>query len=157
MEQSSVETFKQLFLEILSEEQVEEGKLNPVNLEGDDVEVYSNEKINQIDFRLKSRNTIYLKKVKRALQKIEEGTFGECEDCGCEISLSRLTARPTADLCIQCKEEQEKQENQLINRNRASAKDNRVLPIERLEKGYKKDETGTSDFYVAHMDYRDIV
>jgi DnaK suppressor protein len=157
MEKATIEKFKNLFLEILSEEEVFEGKLSPTSLEGDEVDVVSTEKANQMDFRLKSRNAIYLNKVRKSLQKIEEGTFGECEDCGASISQNRLLARPTADLCIHCKEAQEKQENQMVNKNRASSKVGRVLPIENLQKGYNKDETSTSSFHVNHMDYQDIV
>ena len=158
MEKATVEHFRNIFLEILSEEEVFEGKLNPTTLEGDEVDVVSSEKENQMDFRLKSRTAVYLKKVRKSLQKIDDGTFGECEDCGAEISFNRLLARPTADLCIQCKEEQEKEENQLIHRNRTSVvNDGRVLPIEHLEKGFNRDETSTSDFTVSHMDYQDVV
>lgn len=157
MEKATIEHFRNLFLEILSEEEVFEGKLSPVSLEGDEVDIVSVEKENQMDFRLKARNAIYLKKVRKSLQKIEDGTFGECEECGAEIAYNRLLARPTADLCIHCKEAEEKEENQLVHRNRDSVKNNRVLPIERLEKGYSADETGTSNFHVSHMDYQDIV
>lgn len=157
MEKATIEKFKNLFLEILSEEEVFEGKLSPTTLEGDEVDIVSTEKANQMDFRLKARNAIYLKKVRKSLQKIEEGSFGECEECGAEISYNRLLARPTADLCIHCKEAEEKEENQLVHRNRSSAKIGRVLPIEHLEKGFHKDETSTSDFHVSHMDYQDIV
>jgi DnaK suppressor protein len=157
MEKATVKKFKNLFLEILSEEDVFKGKLSSTGLEGDEVDVVSTEKENQMDFRLKARNAIFVNKVKRALQKIEEGSFGDCEECGAEISYNRLLARPTADLCIHCKEAQEKEENQLFNRNRASSKVGRVLPIEKLEKGFNKDETSTSDFHVSHMDYQDIV
>lgn len=158
MEKATVEHFKNLFLEILSEEEVFEGKLGPVSLEGDEVDIVSVEKENQMDFRLKARNAIYLKKVRKSLQKIEDGSFGECEECGAEISQNRLMARPTADLCIYCKEAQEKEENQLVHRNRDSVKNGgRVLPIEHLEKGYNRDETSTSNFHVTHMDYQDIV
>lgn len=157
MEMANLEMFKNLFLEILSEEEVCEGKLYPVTLEGDEVDIVSVEKENQMDFRLKARNAIYLKKVKKSLQKIEDGTFGECEECGTEISHNRLVARPTADLCITCKEAEEKQENQLIHRNKKSIKNGKVLPIEQLDKTFKADETGTSNFHVRHMDYQDIV
>lgn len=157
MEKASVEHFKNLFLEILSEEEIFEGKLSPVSMEGDEVDIVSVEKENQMDFRLKARNAIYLKKVRKSLQKIEDGTFGECEDCGAEISHNRLMARPTADLCIYCKEAEEKEENQMVHRNRNSAKIGRVLPIEHLDKGFRADETGTSNFHVTHMDYQDIV
>lgn len=157
MEKATMEHFKHLFLEILSEEEVFEGKLSPVSLEGDEVDIVSTEKENQMDFRLKARNAIYLKKVRKSLQKIEDGSFGECEDCGAEISHNRLLARPTADLCIHCKEVEEKEENQLVHKNRNSLKTGRVLPIEHLERGYQADETGTSSYQVSHMDYQDIV
>lgn len=158
MEKATIEHFKNLFLEILSEEEVFEGKLSPVSLEGDEVDIVSVEKENQMDFRLKARNAIYLKKVRKSLQKIDDGSFGECEDCGAEISYNRLLARPTADLCIHCKEAEEKEENQMVHKNRNSVKNGgRVLPIEHLERGYRADETGTSNFQVSHMDYQDIV
>ncbi len=47
----------------------------------------------------------------KALNKLEEGTFGECEECGSEIETKRLEARPVATLCIKCKEEQEFKEH----------------------------------------------
>lgn len=158
MEKATIAHFKHMFMEILSEEDVFEGTLNPVSLEGDEVDIVSNEKENQMDFRLKARNAVYLKKVRKSLQKIDDGTFGECEDCGSEISYNRLIARPTADLCIHCKEMEEKEENQLVHRNRSSVKSaGRVLPISHLEAGYRSDETGTTNFQVSHMNYQDIV
>jgi DnaK suppressor protein len=131
MDKASIEHFKNIFLEILSEEENFEATLSPVSLEGDEVDIVSTEKENQMDFRLKARNAVYLKKVRKSLHKIEDGTFGECEDCGTAISKNRLMARPTADLCIACKELQEKEENQLVHRNRDSVRHGgRVLPIE---------------------------
>lgn len=157
MDLATLEHFKTLFQEILAEEEGPETLMQPVTLEGDEVDMVSIEKLNQMDFRLRARNTIYLKKVKRSLQKIEDGTFGDCEECEGEISLSRLKARPTADLCIGCKEMEEKEEKQLIHGNRTSVKTGRVLPIEHLEKGYNQDETATTGHKVTHMDYQDIV
>ena len=40
--------------------------------------------------------------VRRALQRIEDGTYGECANCGNEIAAGRLVARPEAALCIEC-------------------------------------------------------
>ena len=60
--------------------------------------------------RLRNRETLYIKKVEEALARIEEGTFGECDSCGEDIELRRLEARPTATLCVGCKEEQERKE-----------------------------------------------
>lgn len=60
--------------------------------------------------RLVNRETLYIKKVDEALKRIDEGTFGECQECGDDIELRRLEARPTATLCVGCKEEQERRE-----------------------------------------------
>jgi DnaK suppressor protein len=60
--------------------------------------------------RLRNRESLYLKKVDEALKRIEDGTFGECDECGEDIELRRLEARPTATLCVSCKEEQERKE-----------------------------------------------
>ncbi len=57
--------------------------------------------------RLRDRESKLMVKIKEALERIEDGTFGECEECGEEISLKRLRARPMATLCIHCKHEQE--------------------------------------------------
>ena len=63
-----------------------------------------------LTIRLLSRETRLLKKIEKALNKIECGSFGACEICGGEIGLKRLKARLVADLCITCKENQEKKE-----------------------------------------------
>jgi hypothetical protein len=64
MEKATAEHFKSLFLEILSEEEVFEGKLAATSMEGDEIDVVSTEKENQMDFRLKARNAIYMKKIR---------------------------------------------------------------------------------------------
>ncbi len=51
-----------------------------------------------------------LDKINKALVKIDDGTFGVCEECGEEISVKRLEARPETTLCIKCKEDQEREE-----------------------------------------------
>jgi len=57
------------------------------------------------DFRLRMRDReeklIY--KIKAALARIEEETYGICEECGEEISIKRLKARPVTTCCIGCK------------------------------------------------------
>jgi DnaK suppressor protein len=61
--------------------------------------------------RLRDRERKLIKKVQEALQRIEDGTYGECEECGEDISLARLKARPVTTLCIKCKSRQEEEEN----------------------------------------------
>jgi DnaK suppressor protein len=63
--------------------------------------------------RLRERERGLLNKINSALEKIEQGSFGECEQCGEEIGIKRLAARPVAELCIDCKAEQEKLERRM--------------------------------------------
>jgi len=76
----------------------------------DEIDLASSEYNQSMVFRLRDREKFLLKKIDKALARIEEGTFGICERCEEEISLKRLEARPVTTLCIRCKEEQEKKE-----------------------------------------------
>jgi len=49
-----------------------------------------------------------LYELEQAIKRIDSGTYGKCEECGCAISLQRLKALPYATHCIKCKEEEEK-------------------------------------------------
>jgi DnaK suppressor protein len=76
----------------------------------DEIDLASSEYTQSMVFRLRDREKFLLKKIDKALARIEEGSFGVCERCDEEISLKRLEARPVTTLCIRCKEEQEKKE-----------------------------------------------
>ena len=76
----------------------------------DEIDLASSEYTQSMIFRLRDREKFLLKKIERALQRMENGTFGICERCEDEISPKRLEARPVTTLCIRCKEEQEKKE-----------------------------------------------
>lgn len=60
--------------------------------------------------RLRGREQRLLKKIDEAVDRIETGTFGICEDCGEEIDIKRLYARPVTTMCIDCKTLQEEEE-----------------------------------------------
>lgn len=60
--------------------------------------------------QLRSREALFLKKIEESLLKIQSGTFGSCESCEEDIEVSRLEVRPTATLCISCKEHEEVRE-----------------------------------------------
>lgn len=60
-----------------------------------------------LTLRIRDRERKLRLKIEEALARIEAGTFGICEVCEEEISDSRLTARPVTTLCINCKEDQE--------------------------------------------------
>ena len=57
--------------------------------------------------RICDRESQLIKKVKTALLKIEEGTFGICESCDEQIAIERLKARPVTAYCIRCKTQME--------------------------------------------------
>ena len=77
---------------------------------GDEVDIADLEMEREKLLRLRERETRYLRKVEYALRKIEEGTYGICENCGEPIGYERLKARPVAIYCIRCKEMLEAQE-----------------------------------------------
>ena len=60
--------------------------------------------------RLRDRERMLLKKIDEAIEKIDKGTFGICEECHNEIGIKRLAARPVTTLCIDCKTRQEEAE-----------------------------------------------
>lgn len=57
--------------------------------------------------RIRDRENKLIKKIKKALDRIENGTFGICEKCDEEISVKRLKARPVTTHCIDCKTKEE--------------------------------------------------
>ncbi len=76
----------------------------------DEIDTASSEVSLQFTGRLREREQGLLAKIEAALQKIEEGEYGKCMNCGEDIGVKRLKARPVAELCIDCKSEQEKLE-----------------------------------------------
>src|SRR6202142_1638045 len=76
----------------------------------DEMDLASSEYLQSFTFRLRGREKSFLEKIEKGLRKIDEGTFGICEECGEEISVKRLEARPETTLCIRCKEDQERME-----------------------------------------------
>ena len=60
--------------------------------------------------RLRDRERKLIKKIQKAIDRIDDGEFGICQECGDEISIPRLKARPMTTLCINCKSKQEADE-----------------------------------------------
>jgi DnaK suppressor protein len=85
-----------------------------VNELPDDMDFATSQADQGIMLRLRGREKTLLKKIEEAIQRINEGEFGICEDCGEEISAKRLEARPVTTLCIRCKEEQERREKMYV-------------------------------------------
>lgn len=56
-----------------------------------------------IELRARDRERKLIRKIDSTLKSINDGDYGFCEECGVEIGIRRLEARPTATLCIDCK------------------------------------------------------
>jgi len=65
-----------------------------------------------MELRTRDRERKLIKKIEQSLGKIDAKDYGYCKVCGVEIGVRRLEARPTADLCIDCKELDEIKERQ---------------------------------------------
>lgn len=63
--------------------------------------------------RMKDRERKLLSKIDEAFARLHDGSYGRCEECGGEIGVERLKARPVTTLCIQCKSEQEEREKRV--------------------------------------------
>lgn len=75
----------------------------------DEAEVASNDLSNNLSIHLHERSMKALMEIDKALNKIAQNTYGECEGCGDHILAKRLQARPLAPLCISCMEEREEE------------------------------------------------
>ncbi len=79
----------------------------------DPIDRASQEEEFAFELRTRDRETKLTRKINLSLEKIKYDEFGWCEDCGVEIGVKRLEARPTATLCIDCKSLDEIKEKQL--------------------------------------------
>lgn len=70
-----------------------------------------------LELRTRDRERKLLRKINSALARIEEGTYGYCEETGEEIGLKRLEARPVATLCVEAQERRELAERQFRDRD----------------------------------------
>ncbi len=115
MDAVKLEQFRQLLLEEMKALQSEADKT--VHEMGDDASNFpdptdraTQESDRTFELRIRDRERKLVNKIREALERIEDGTYGICEDCGGDISEARLKARPVTTQCIDCKMEAEKKE-----------------------------------------------
>ncbi|HLE00587.1 MAG: conjugal transfer protein TraR [Bdellovibrionales bacterium RIFOXYC1_FULL_54_43] len=87
---------------------------NEISLSTDDLpdetDLAASEINQNLVFKLRDRERQLLAKIDEALERMDDGTFGTCEECEEPIEPRRLEARPVSTLCIACKEKQEHRE-----------------------------------------------
>jgi DnaK suppressor protein len=72
----------------------------------------SAEEEHALELRVRDRERKLLKKIAQALKRIDDGSYGWCEDTGEPIGIARLLARPTASLCLEAQERHEQRRRQ---------------------------------------------
>ena len=77
---------------------------------GDEGDRADSERTHEVSVLLSVRDKEKLLAIDEALDKIQDGTYGECEECGDEIGAGRLKAMPLAKLCISCQSQVEKEQ-----------------------------------------------
>jgi DnaK suppressor protein len=117
MEKERLEFFRELLNErlktILEEaEKTVKGMTNDRDSFPDPTDRANLESDRNFLLRMRDRERKLIGKIKEALARIDDGTFGICEECGEEVSEERLKARPMATLCIDCKTKAEEEEKQ---------------------------------------------
>ena len=80
---------------------------------GDEAERATRETENSLELRTRDRYRKLIRKIDKALNRIDEGDYGYCEETGEEIGLDRLEARPIATLCLDAQERWELRQRQL--------------------------------------------
>ena len=115
MEQKKIEEFREILQGQLEDLLREAGKTvsemtdEKANFP-DPTDRASLESDRNFELRIRDRERKLIVKIREALERIEDGEFGICENCEEEIAEARLRARPVTTLCIECKTEQERQE-----------------------------------------------
>ena len=115
MNEMQLEYFKRKLLDWRSElmkgsaSTLQDLKDNNIN-EADENDRASNETDQSLELRTRDRMRKLIKKINQALDRIENGTYGYCEETGEPIGLARLEARPVATLSIEAQERHERKE-----------------------------------------------
>lgn len=111
------EYFKKSLTQMLDEVLKDNNPINRINVKNDKFPDPSDQAIVELELdyihRMQKRNRGLIRKIQDALERLEYGTYGICEECEEEISDGRLKARPVATLCIECKRKQEEQERRI--------------------------------------------
>jgi DnaK suppressor protein len=101
---------KQKLIEEISESRFSESLVPSADI-GDIIDQAGDERERELSLLLTSREKEKLSAINEALEKIEEGTYGICEECGEKIGLGRLKAMPLAKFCVSCQSKFEEEQS----------------------------------------------
>ena len=80
----------------------------------DEADLATNVINQQITFNMRQRELVKLRSIDEALNRIENGSYSECEECGDEIGFKRLKNQPFTNLCITHAEEAEREQQRFL-------------------------------------------
>lgn len=80
----------------------------------DEADLATNVINQQITFNMRQRELVKLRSIDEALNRIENGTYSECEECGDEIGFKRLKNQPFTNLCIRDAEDAEREQQKFL-------------------------------------------
>lgn len=75
---------------------------------GDEVDSSVNEQARELSLLMRDRNRERLEAIEEAIQRMQTGDYGFCEECGDPILKRRLIAMPLARMCVNCQQDQER-------------------------------------------------
>jgi DnaK suppressor protein len=109
-----IEFFRNLLNQRIQELRSEAGR-TVVDMDGDEnfpdpTDRASMESNRNSVLRIRDRERKLIFKIQEALRRLDDGDYGICEECGEQIGIERLKARPVTTLCIECKTQQEEEE-----------------------------------------------
>jgi len=112
MEEKGLEFFKNLLIQWMEElldhaDQTVEGLLDSQENLADPLDRATVESDRIRTLRIRDKEGMLIKKIRQSLEDIENGEYGICGDCGEDISIERLKARPVTSFCISCKTKRE--------------------------------------------------
>jgi DnaK suppressor protein len=118
MNQRQVKQFRQILSDKMEElineaERTVDGMTDTKENFPDPTDRASLESNRNFTLRIRDRERKLLVKIREALARLDDGTYGKCDECGETIGLDRLKARPVTTLCIDCKSLQEARERKL--------------------------------------------
>jgi DnaK suppressor protein len=93
------------------------------NIGRDSIDESMEEELFSTEMRLHDREKFLLGKINKQLARLDGGGIDVCEECGEQISFRRLLARPVTTLCIECKEQSEKEEAAIAQAGRGGFAD----------------------------------
>lgn len=116
MDQKDIEFFRKHLSEMLEEAKLKgdstiEELTDSNEVFADPADRATAESDRSFTLRIRDRERRLIRKIQAALTRIDDGSYGICEDCGDEIGVPRLKARPVTRLCINCKSKQEEDEH----------------------------------------------